>query len=86
MILSRTPSNASKSIFPQAYSSPIPSPTPPLQSILAGELLLQILIVQFGGQWFHTHPLNATEWAVCVGLGATTLGLREILRRVPYGR
>lgn len=41
---------------------------------------------QFGGEWFHTHPLDAREWAVCVGLGATTLGLREILRRLPYGR
>ncbi|KAL4419237.1 hypothetical protein ABPG77_010679, partial [Micractinium sp. CCAP 211/92] len=56
------------------------------QWILGGELVLQILIVQFGGSWFHTHPLNAREWAVCVGLGATTLLLREGLRRVPYGR
>ncbi|KAL4422348.1 hypothetical protein ABPG75_008545, partial [Micractinium tetrahymenae] len=56
------------------------------QCILGSELLLQILIVQFGGSWFHTHPLDAREWAVCVGLGATTLLLREGLRRLPYGR
>jgi hypothetical protein len=42
--------------------------------------------LQFGGPWFNTHPLDGREWAVCVGLGATTLGLRELLRRLPYGR
>ena len=42
--------------------------------------------MQFGGSVFHTHPLDGGEWAVCVGLGATTLVLRELLRRVPLGR
>ncbi|PSC68202.1 calcium-translocating P-type PMCA-type [Micractinium conductrix] len=62
------------------------SNAPIFQLILGSELALQIAIVQFGGSWFNTHPLDAREWAVCVGLGATTLGLRELLRRLPYGR
>lgn len=57
---------------------------------LAAHSLLSLLPsssqVQFGGSWFNTHPLDSREWAVCVGLGATTLGLREVLRRLPYGK
>ncbi|GMR34384.1 hypothetical protein PMAYCL1PPCAC_04579, partial [Pristionchus mayeri] len=30
---------------------------------------IQIIIIQFGGQWVSTHPLNAVQWAFCIALG-----------------
>lgn len=50
--------------------------------ILAGEVALQGLIVQMGGTAFHTVPLTADQWGLCVGLGALTLGVRQALRHV----
>lgn len=51
--------------------------------IIAGEAALQVFIVQFGGPAFQTVPLSASQWAACVGLGATTLIVRSALRKVP---
>jgi hypothetical protein len=51
-------------------------------AILAGEAVLQALIVQTGGPAFHTTPLSADQWTLCVGLGALTLGVRASLRHV----
>ncbi len=51
--------------------------------IVGAEAILQYIIVQYGGPAFHTQPLDAAQWGMCVGLGATTLVLRDVLRRVP---
>ncbi len=51
--------------------------------IVAAEALMQVAIVQYGGSAFQTAPLTPAQWAACVGLGATTLLVREALRRVP---
>ncbi|KAK6024405.1 hypothetical protein OSTOST_09782, partial [Ostertagia ostertagi] len=32
-------------------------------------LISQVLIVQFGGHWFSTAPLNAIQWAICIACG-----------------
>ena len=37
---------------------------------------LQVLIVQFGGEAFSTVPLDARQWAACIGIGALTLPVR----------
>ena len=50
--------------------------------VLGGELILQGLIVQFGGPVFATVPLDSAQWATCIGFGATSLLLRELLRNV----
>jgi len=50
--------------------------------VLGSELILQGLIVQFGGPVFATVPLDATQWATCIGFGASSLLLRELLRNV----
>ncbi|GAB4821345.1 hypothetical protein N2152v2_008391 [Parachlorella kessleri] len=55
-------------------------------SILGTELVLQYLIVQYGGLAFHTHPLTAAQWGICLGIGASTLVVRDLLRRLPYGK
>jgi hypothetical protein len=51
--------------------------------ILGLEAALQVAIVQCGGRAFSTVPLNAQQWAVCVGCGGLTLLLRQALRLVP---
>ena len=58
----------------------------PLAAPAAGELALQVLIVQFGGMAFSTHPLNLGQWGVCTLIGSSTLLVREVLRRIPIGR
>ncbi|KJH49028.1 calcium-translocating P-type ATPase, PMCA-type [Dictyocaulus viviparus] len=32
-------------------------------------LVSQVLIVQFGGNWFSTAPLNTIQWCVCIACG-----------------
>ena len=47
--------------------------------------VLQALIVQFGGEAFSTHPLSWQQWGACLGIGALSLIVRELLLliRVP---
>ncbi|GLC59183.1 hypothetical protein PLESTB_001458000 [Pleodorina starrii] len=54
-------------------------------AIVAGEAVLQYLIVQYGGEAFSTTPLTAAQWALCGGLGAASLLVRQVLRRVHVG-
>ena len=42
--------------------------------------------MQYGGLAFHTVPLSAPQWGLCLGIGATTLAIREVLRRLPTGK
>jgi calcium-translocating P-type ATPase len=46
-------------------------------------ILGQVLIVEFGGAAFHTHPLNWWQWLLCIAFGLTTLLLGAILRKIP---
>eukprot|EP00210_Caulerpa_lentillifera_P004992 g4766.t1 len=50
-------------------------------TIWCSEFVLQYLIVQFGGAAFQTSPLSGLEWFICIGFGALSLPMREILRR-----
>ena len=43
----------------------------------------QILIVQFGGPWFSTAPLNAVQWIVCLGFGISELVYGQIVASIP---
>ncbi len=47
--------------------------------------VLQAVIVQFGGEAFSTHPLSWQQWGACVGIGALSLFVRQLLLliRVP---
>ncbi|KAK9802895.1 hypothetical protein WJX73_002795 [Symbiochloris irregularis] len=51
--------------------------------ILGGEFLLQVLIVQFGGEVFSTQPLDAPQWGACLGIGALSLLIRRALCALP---
>lgn len=56
---------------------------PPFTVILATEFLLQVLIVQYGGRAFETSPLTLSQWGLSIGIGALTLGVRQVLRALP---
>ena len=62
-----------------------PSSPAPSLLLLAGELALQVAIVQYGGQAFSTVPLSPEQWAFCAAVGSSTLLVRELLRRLPFG-
>uniref|UniRef100_K3WT93 Uncharacterized protein n=1 Tax=Globisporangium ultimum (strain ATCC 200006 / CBS 805.95 / DAOM BR144) TaxID=431595 RepID=K3WT93_GLOUD len=44
-------------------------------------IVVQVLLVEFGGELFYCMPLSWTEWLACIGLGALTLPFGFILRR-----
>lgn len=50
--------------------------------ILGGEVCFQALIVQYGGAWFHTTPLNARQWAISLGVGVGSLAVHSLMQRV----
>lgn len=52
-------------------------------TILGAELLLQALIVQFGGEAFGTRPLSFAQWAACIGIGTLSLVVRQALLLIP---
>ncbi|CAG9462723.1 unnamed protein product [Pedinophyceae sp. YPF-701] len=58
----------------------LPGANPLFCGVLGLEAALQVAIVQFGGSWFQTVPLNGAAWTACVGLGATSLLVRYLLR------
>ncbi|CAD5219474.1 unnamed protein product [Bursaphelenchus okinawaensis] len=45
--------------------------------------ICQIIIVQFGGQWFSTAPLSLSQWAVCLGFGLSELVFGQIVATIP---
>ncbi|KAG9408090.1 hypothetical protein AC1031_021324 [Aphanomyces cochlioides] len=47
------------------------------------QVVMQVLIVQFGSVAFGCHPLNQTQWLICIGLGALSLPLGLVLRLIP---
>lgn len=54
--------------------------------IWASTFVCQILITQFGGQWFSTAPLSADQWAVCLGLGLSELLFGQLVATIPSKR
>jgi P-type Ca2+ transporter type 2B len=52
-------------------------------AILCGEAVLQAVLVEKGGPAFGTVPLPFEMWALCLGFGAGSLLVRELLRRLP---
>eukprot|EP01101_Sappina_pedata_P004273 TRINITY_DN1782_c1_g1_i2.p1 TRINITY_DN1782_c1_g1~~TRINITY_DN1782_c1_g1_i2.p1 ORF type:complete len:959 (+),score=539.43 TRINITY_DN1782_c1_g1_i2:44-2920(+) len=45
--------------------------------------IMQFLLVQFGGEWVGTVPLNATQWVACIAVGALSIPVAFLLRLVP---
>ena len=40
--------------------------------------ICQIIIIQFGGPWFSTAPLDIMQWAVCLGFGLSELLVGQV--------
>ncbi|CCW66201.1 unnamed protein product [Phytomonas sp. Hart1] len=53
--------------------------------IMIGVSCLQVLIVQYGGEFFNTVPLSAAQWMICVFLGMQSLTVGWISRRYYWG-
>lgn len=51
--------------------------------VVFGEALLQLCIVQWGGEVFNTVPLSFPLWMLCAGIGAGSLLVRNALRALP---
>jgi len=51
-------------------------------AILAFIVIVQALIVQFGGTVFSTKPLSPAEWIYCILIGAGSLVMGAILRPI----
>uniref|UniRef100_A0A0N5A822 Calcium-transporting ATPase n=1 Tax=Syphacia muris TaxID=451379 RepID=A0A0N5A822_9BILA len=46
----------------------------------------QICIVQYGGEWFSTAPLNAVQWIICLAIGMSSLIWGQIVTTIPSKR
>ena len=51
--------------------------------ILIFTLVMQFLLIQFGGEFVSTTPLNLNEWLFCIGVGALGLPVGFALRLIP---
>ncbi|KNC97338.1 calcium-translocating P-type ATPase, PMCA-type [Spizellomyces punctatus DAOM BR117] len=55
-------------------------------SIIALTVLLQALIVEFGGDVFHTDGLTGAQWGICLAVGAGSLPVGFLIRLLPDWR
>jgi len=46
-------------------------------------MLMQFVMVEFGGEWTSTVSLSVQQWLVCIGIGAISLVIGFVLRFVP---
>jgi len=51
--------------------------------ILALEIILHLLIIEFGGEFTATTHLDWYEWLFAIGLGSTTVVVNQLIRLIP---
>ncbi|RCN30007.1 calcium-translocating P-type ATPase, PMCA-type [Ancylostoma caninum] len=66
-----------RNVFKGLFTNPI------FCVIWISTLISQVLIVQFGGHWFSTAPLNAIQWAICIACGLGELIWGQIITTIP---
>lgn len=54
--------------------------------VLAFTVIIQFVLVQFGGRFSQTVALNGAQWAFCVGIGAVSLLLGAFMKLMPVGK
>ncbi|KAJ3222587.1 hypothetical protein HDU81_009800 [Chytriomyces hyalinus] len=59
------------------------SKNPLFAIIVIGSVVVQVVIVQFGGIVFHTVGLNAVDWLLCIGVSFLTIPLGAVIRLLP---
>lgn len=52
-------------------------------AIIVFTVLLQVVLVQYGGDFVRTSPLSESQWVKCVLLGALTLPVGGLMRFIP---
>ena len=70
--------NNEANVFERIFKNPM------FVVIFIVSLVLQVLLVQFAGRVFNTHPLNLSEHLFCMAMGLLTLPLYQLARTVPY--
>ncbi len=66
-----------RNVFKGLFSNPI------FCIIWLSTLISQVLIVQYGGLWFSTAPIDPLQWAVCVAFGLFELIWGQIIVTIP---
>jgi Ca2+ transporting ATPase len=66
-----------RNIFQGLFTNPI------FYLIWIATMILQVLIVQFGGFWFSTAALNLEQWLWCVAFGVGALLWGQVVTTVP---
>uniref|UniRef100_A0A0K0EKG1 Calcium-transporting ATPase n=1 Tax=Strongyloides stercoralis TaxID=6248 RepID=A0A0K0EKG1_STRER len=66
-----------RNIFKGIFTNPI------FCTIWIVTFISQILIIQFGGYWFSTAPLDIIQWSVCLGLGLSELIWGQVISTIP---
>jgi len=51
--------------------------------IMVFTLVMQYVIVQFGGEFTSTTPLTQSEWLLSIGIGALSLPVAVIVKLIP---
>lgn len=47
-------------------------------------IVLQIILVELGGDAFRTTGLNVEQWFICIAIGATSIPIGYLCRIIPY--
>ncbi|CAI5448926.1 unnamed protein product [Caenorhabditis angaria] len=68
-----------RNIFKGLFSNPI------YYVIWIATFVSQVIIVQFGGRWFSTAPLDVNQWLWCLAFGVGTLLWGQIVTSIPTG-
>ncbi|KAE9553498.1 hypothetical protein FO519_003290 [Halicephalobus sp. NKZ332] len=66
-----------RNIFQGLFTNPI------FYSIWICTMILQVLIVQFGGYWFSTARLNLEQWLWCIAFGVGALLWGQVVTTIP---
>ncbi|KAI6187513.1 Calcium-transporting ATPase [Aphelenchoides besseyi] len=66
-----------RNVFKGLFSNPI------FCVIWIGTLISQVLIVQYGGRWFSTAPLDLVQWGICVAFALGELLWGQVIATIP---
>uniref|UniRef100_A0A0K0F2H5 Calcium-transporting ATPase n=1 Tax=Strongyloides venezuelensis TaxID=75913 RepID=A0A0K0F2H5_STRVS len=66
-----------RNIFKGIFTNPI------FCTIWIVTFISQILIIQFGGYWFSTAPLDIIQWSICLGFGLSEIIWGQVISTIP---
>ncbi|CAD5228581.1 unnamed protein product [Bursaphelenchus xylophilus] len=66
-----------RNVFRGLFTNPI------FYSIWVVTMITQVIIVQYGGRWFSTAPLNLEQWLWCVAFGVGGLLWGQVVTTIP---